>query len=429
VRPFRAYLRSLDPQLSRDVYVLQLGSLLNSFGNGVVLPFLIIYLHNVRGISLGLAGLAAATQSFAALLSGFVAGTLSDRIGPKRVLVGALCVMTVAFAAMPLIRSALDAFVVYVVWGAGSGSFWPAQSSLLAGLAPPARRAGAYALQRLTMNLGVAIGGLVAGSIASVRHPTTFTILFLLDCATFVAYIVVVLRVRTPALHPDRASGSWREVSRDRTYLAFALLNATLMASTLALMVELLPAFAKNVAHVDEQQIGVIFALESLGIVVFQLPTAKLVEGRRRMRGLALMALVWSAALLAVGAGGAWFTATAAALVFAAASVVFALGECLHGVLHAPLAADLAPPRLVGRYLAVASLSWQVGWIAGPAAGGFVLQHAPLVLWPAAAAVNVACAAWALALEPRLPERVRRTPHGVAHDALPAGTGLEAPSA
>jgi len=81
----RTYLKSLDPRLPREVYVLQAGGLLNAFGNGVVLPFLFIYLHNVRGISLGVAGLAAATQSAAALASGFLGGTLSDRAGPKRV--------------------------------------------------------------------------------------------------------------------------------------------------------------------------------------------------------------------------------------------------------------------------------------------------------------------------------------------------------
>ena len=53
----RAYLRSLNPQLPRDVWILQAGGLANMFGNGVIGPFLIIYLHNVRGISLGVAGL------------------------------------------------------------------------------------------------------------------------------------------------------------------------------------------------------------------------------------------------------------------------------------------------------------------------------------------------------------------------------------
>ena len=129
----RSYLRSLDPRLPRPVYVLELGALVNAFGNGVVLPFLLIYLHNVRGISFGLAGLAAAVQSAAALASAFLGGALSDRVGPKRVLLGSLAVMTVAFALMPTIRTVWEAFAIYTLWGIGSGAFWPSQSALLAG--------------------------------------------------------------------------------------------------------------------------------------------------------------------------------------------------------------------------------------------------------------------------------------------------------
>jgi MFS family permease len=101
--------------------------------------------------------------------------------------------------------------------------------------------------------------------------------------------------------------------------------------------------------------------------------------------------------------------------------LVFALGECIHGAVHGPLGVDLAPPQLLGRYTALSSLSWQVGWIIGPAAGGFVLQHAPLVLWPVAAGLNVCCAAAALALEPRLPARVRTSPRAL--EAPPLGAG------
>ena len=50
-------------------------------------------------------------------------------------------------------------------------------------------------------------------------------------------------------------------------------------------------------------------------------------------------------------------------------------------------------------------------WYASPG-GGFLLQHAPLALWPIAAAANLVCAAGALALEGRLPENVRITPLG-----------------
>jgi MFS family permease len=418
MRPPGAYLRSLDPRLPRTVYVLELGALVNAFGNGVVLPFLLIYLHNVRGISFGLAGTAAAVQSAAALASGFLGGTLSDRLGPKRVLLGALAVMTVAFALMPLIRTALDAFAIYTLWGIGSGAFWPSQSALLASLTPAARRAPAYALQRLAMNLGVALGGVVAGLIASVGDPQSFTILFAINCVTFLGYMLVLTRVRAPALHEERLGGSWRAVLSDRVFTRFTLLNAAFMTAAISLAVELLPAFAKNVSGISEQEVGIVFALDAVGVVLFQLPVVKLVEGRSRMRGLALMGVLWAASFLAVWAAGSWTRVTAAFAILCGAMLIFAVGECLHGAIQAPLSVDLAPPQLVGRYLAASSISWQIGWIVGPAVGGFFLQHRPLLLWPVAAAVNLACAGAALALERQLPERVRRTPREEAQ-ALP----------
>jgi MFS family permease len=418
MRPPGAYLRSLDPRLPRTVYVLELGALVNAFGNGVVLPFLLIYLHNVRGISFGLAGTAAAVQSAAALASGFLGGTLSDRLGPKRVLLGALAVMTVAFALMPLIRTALDAFAIYTLWGIGSGAFWPSQSALLASLTPAARRAPAYALQRLAMNLGVALGGVVAGLIASVGDPQSFTVLFAINCVTFLGYMLVLTRVRAPALHEERLGGSWRAVLHDRVFTKFTLLNAAFMTAAISLAVELLPAFAKNVSGISEQEVGIVFALDAVGVVLFQLPVVKLVEGRSRMRGLALMGVLWAASFLAVWAAGSWTRVTAAFAILCGAMLIFAVGECLHGAIQAPLSVDLAPPQLVGRYLAASSISWQIGWIVGPAVGGFFLQHRPLLLWPVAAAVNLACAGAALALERQLPERVRRTPREEAQ-ALP----------
>ena len=50
------WLRSFDPQLPREVWLLQLGGVMNSFGNGLVLPFLVIYLQDVRGFGLGVSG-------------------------------------------------------------------------------------------------------------------------------------------------------------------------------------------------------------------------------------------------------------------------------------------------------------------------------------------------------------------------------------
>jgi len=408
----RAYLRSLNPQLPRDVWILQAGGLANMFGNGVIGPFLIIYLHNVRGISLGIAGLIVAANAAAALGSGFVGGALSDRLGPRAVLSGALIVMAVGFGLFPLIRSPWHALVLNVLVGAGSGSFWPSQSTLLSSLTPQARRHAAFAQQRMTMNLGIALGGLVAGAIARTDRPGTFTFLFLLNAATFLVF-VGVLRLLPATRHREahHEPGRYADVLRNGTFIGYIFLNVIFIGAGIAVMSELLPPFAKNTAHVSEPAIGVLWFVFSGVVALAQLPIVKLIEGRRRLRGLALMGIVWAGTFVAVLAGGAWLSGTQAAVVFGAAVAVFGLGECLHGAIYAPLVVDLAEPRLLGRYMAFSSSSWQIGWLVGPAAGGFVLQNEPLALWPAAAGICVLASGYALALERRIPAHLLLTPH------------------
>jgi MFS family permease len=425
----RAYLRSLNPQLSRDVWILQAGGLANMFGNGVIGPFLIIYLHNVRGISLGVAGLVVAANAAAALVSGFVGGALSDRVGPRRVLTGALIVMAVAFALFPLIRNPWHAFALNVLVGVGGGSFWPSQSTLLSSLTPKERRHAAFAQQRMTMNLGIALGGLVAGAIARTDRPGTFTFLFLLNAATFLVFAAVLRVVPAPRhVEPHHVPGRYVDVLRNRVFLAYIVLNVVFIGAGIALMSELLPPFAKNTAHVSEPAIGVLWFVLAGTVALAQLPVAKLIEGKRRLRGLAVMGGLWAGTFVAVFTGGAWFTGTQAAIIFGVAVAVFALGECLHGAIYAPLAVDLAEPRLLGRYMAFSSFSWQLGWLIGPAAGGFVLQHEPLALWPAAAAICLLASGYALALEHRIPEHLHLTPHVDSIAGVPGTMANMAPA-
>src|SRR5262249_16617512 len=264
----REYLRSLNPELPRPVWILQVGGLTNAFGNGIVLPFLIIYLHNVRGIPLPLAGLA----------SGFGAGSLADKVGPKRVLIGALLVMAVAISLFPLIRTVWQAYALNILLGSGSGSFWPSQSSMLTGLSPHTARHSAFALQRLTMNLGVALGGFVGGLIASVSHPSSFTVLFLLDAATFLGYAIVTTTLPSPQCQRGHDTGSYRQVIRDGPFMRYVVLNAAFITIGMAVIVELLPPYAKNYAGVSEREIGLLWTLNSIVVVLAQLPIAKLAE-------------------------------------------------------------------------------------------------------------------------------------------------------
>lgn len=407
-----AYLRSIDPRLPRSVWTLEAGGLVNAFGNGITFPFLVIYLHNVRGFSLGTAGLVLATNGAMSFVMSPLAGTLSDRIGGRVTLGGALVLMAIGYGAFPLVQRPWHAFVAMVFAGAGNGSFWPSQSTLLAGLAPQTRRHAAYALQRVSRNLGIGLGGLTGGLIATTTDPSSFTILFIVDAATFLAFVAVLPFVPDPELPPAEEGarpGRYRDVLRDRLLLGVVGLNIVFVSAGYA-QIELLPAFAKNEAGVSERQIGVIFLVNTLIIVFAQLPIARLLEGRRRMPALALMTALWAASWLIVLLAGATLETLAAAVVFAGAGVVFGLGECFQGPTQGALVADLAPPRLRGRYMALSTISWEIGFIIGPAIGGFILGRQPLALWPLAAFVCLLAGLGALALEREIPPHLRLTP-------------------
>ena len=223
-----SYLRSLNPRLPLPVWLLQIGGLTNSFGNGLALPFLVIYLHDVRGFSLGTAGLIVAISSAGQVAAGIFAGPLIDRFGPKRVLGTGLVLQAVGYGLLPLVRSPWQAFVLVALEGAGSAGFWPSQSTLISRLTPAARRHAAFAQQRVTMNLGIGLGGLAAGSIARVHDPTTFTVLFVLDALTFLAYVGVLAFIRDPGVEPGEAGdapASYRAVLRHKTFLGLWALN------------------------------------------------------------------------------------------------------------------------------------------------------------------------------------------------------------
>jgi MFS family permease len=212
-------------------------------------------------------------------------------------------------------------------------------------------------------------------------------------------------------LAESAAPSSYRAVFRHRAFLGLWTLNFLFVAAGYSLF-NLVPPFARDHAGITERQIGAFFFVNTALIVIVQLPISRAIEGRRRMRALALMPALWIVAWLMLDAGAYWFDATAAFAVMMVALAIFGVGECFHGPAHQALVAEIAPDHLRGRYFAVHSLSWGLAGTVGPAIGGFILAWRPFALWPLAAAVCLVAAIGSLALERIVPERNRRIPRG-----------------
>jgi MFS family permease len=389
-------------RLPASIYVLQAGLVINAFGNGAANPFVLLYLHDVRGIPLAAAGLASAANAGCALVASLAGGRIADQLGPKTCVIGGLILAATAFLGYLLVDEVWQAVVVGALLGTAAGGWLTGQSALLAAIVPVELRHVAFAQQRVAANLGLGLGGLVGGLVASTTSAATFTDLFVLNAATFALYALFVARVRVPAVAPVSRPGGYREVLRDRTLLRVLALDVAVVAGAVSLVNGLLPVYARNTVGVDESAIGVLFLVNSLLIIGGQLPVARAVEGHRRARTLALMAALFAACWLLVLGGSWWF--------LLAGVVAMSAGECLYDTVRSPLVADLAPPGLGGRYLASAGFSWQLGFIVGPALGAVLLGASSRALWVAAAGVCLAASVGALRLDARLSPAVAVTP-------------------
>lgn len=426
-------LRQFWAQLSREGRWLLSTVAIQTLGRGLTLPFTVIYLHEVRGFSLDLAGALMSFIAVVALLVTLPAGALTDRIGPRRVLLFSTscqlvgCVV-LAFATTPVVATLGMAFL-----GINFGLSWPAFNSLIAAVTTGEMRQQYFGINFALVNLGIGVGGIVGGLYADVAEPHTFTVIFLGDAACMLVPIALLLGPlrHVTGLHEapddaDAASGSYLAILREPAVIGMTALTFMAVFVGYGQLEAGLPAFARQVGEVSTQVIGFAFAVNTAVIVTLQFLVLRLIAGHRRTRVMLVMCVVWASAYLALGLTGAVPGSVAAVgvLTFAA---VFAFGETMMQPTIPAITNDLAPDHLRGRYNAVNAGAFQAGAISGPLFAGFVLDRG----WSTAyiTVLVAGCgviALLALVVERLIPPSVNGLPDEPALTADPA-TGEAAP--
>src|SRR5438445_6383517 len=116
--------------LPRPVLILQAGDALNYFGYGLVLPFEIIYLHQIRGFSTSTAGLVlAATMGTSAVVTP-PTGALVDRYSAKAIVITGSFASFFGYAGFAFVERPWQAFACSILGGAGLGATGTANRTL-----------------------------------------------------------------------------------------------------------------------------------------------------------------------------------------------------------------------------------------------------------------------------------------------------------
>lgn len=402
------------PRLPRQAWVVLAADTLSAVGSGLTLPFLLVYLSRVHGLSLELAGLAIALLAVASLAGNPIGGSLADRIGPRATLSLGLGIAGLGAAGLAVMSAPWHGFAATAISGFGLAIAWPAQDALLARLVDETARPAAYGLRHATLNLGLGGGALLSALVVDPDRAASFATLYWMDAATFVLAIPLVLCVTVavpvvPDIEAVDSGGGYRSVVRDRGFRRLWILVAVLITVGYSQFNTALPAAAAGQGGLDPRLLGLVFTANTVTVVAAQLVAVRLLAGRRRTHALMALCGLWGAswALVAVGIH-AEGTAVVGLLVLAA--VIFGLGETLLAPTVPALVNDLAPEHLRGRYNGASTLAYTSGFVAGPLLSGFLLGHdAATALFVLLIVGCAACALLAHRLERRLPRRVNRS--------------------
>ncbi|MFF0723825.1 MFS transporter [Streptomyces sp. NPDC004134] len=369
--------------------VLLLADVVNAFGIGVVMPFLVIYLSEVRDINIRIAAGALAVSAVAAFASGLAWGAALDRyrhriIMPTVMVLAAVGTGLYAFADRPWI-----AITAALIVGLAQGGIGPVIRTMFATAVPAHERTVFFGLQFGIFNgavgLGVLLGGaLVNGSVE--RYQT----LYIIDGITFLLMAVVLLIATSDSgkrQAKDEDGGEEVPKPSYRTVLRTPVVMLIIATMSLAavfyygLFESVLPGYLTINDAVSARGVSGAFVINVVVVVLAQFVVMPRLGKVRRTTWLGAAGLLWGVSWLLVLLAGRT-DGTAALVLLFVSSVPFAAAEVMVTPVLAALLNDVVDDRVRGRANALFAFAITGGSILGPAMAAAMLpvgKGVPLV--------------------------------------------------
>lgn len=363
--------------LSRDTWLLSLIMLINRSGTMVV-PFMTLYLTSPgMGYSVGEAGIVFGLFGAGAFAGAWLGGQLTDRIGFYPVQLFTLTVGGLLFFLLGQMKTYPLICTFTFLLSFVNEAFRPANSTAIAFYSKEENRTRSYALNRLAINLGWAVGSGLGGFLAHINYE----LLFWVDGATNIsAALVMWLFLKPVNYKPVRKAQPGQPASRsayeDNSYLVFVVITI-LFASCFFQLFTNLPVYFRKDLHFSEPFIGFLMAFNGVLIALVEMVLIYKLEGRRHIihyitAGVALVGA--SFLLLHVPA--------APVLVASSMIVIVTLGETLSMPFMNTYWINRTQAGNRGEYAALYTMAWSAAQTLGPMTGAQVADRAGFnVLW------------------------------------------------
>lgn len=366
----------LDDPILRVLVVL---TFVRTLGRGVVLTLTVLYFTRVVGLSVGQIALVLTVANGLGVLASYAGGHLADRHSARVLNAGALVGSGVVLACYTVASSFWPILVLACLSSIMQSTGGSANSAMVArGFTGPGR-VNARAVMRSITNLGIALGGLLAGAALAVDTAAAYRVAMLLGASAFVGASFLVRRLPDsvdaprPSLGGDEAEpvdARPRPPYRDLRYVALTVLTG-IFAMQFAVTEMGLALWVTQRTSAPPVVVSGLLILNTAMVVLLQVPLSKRThEIPYAARTAALAGVVmFTACLVYSVTGSTGLVVTIALLVLA--MVVHTIAELLGAAAQWGLSFELAPTARAGAYQGFAQMGFGLGMTAAP----FVVTH------------------------------------------------------
>ncbi len=374
----------------RDVWLLSLVLLVSRSGT-MVLPYLSIYATREQGIPPMSVGWLLAFYGVGGVVSAILGGWITARIGAIATQVLSFALSIPGFLILERAASFEQMCGALLYLGIAVEMMRPAaNTATIEFCTDESQHTRALAVNRLAVNLGMSIGPTVGGFLAVLDYRWLFwgnaigaAAAILVMLATFGTGRKIAKQATSATSDPPmdgagkavRARSPWR----DGRYVAFCALNA-LVSIVFFQFLGTYPLYLNEQYHLSEDQIGLLFAVNTIVIVLFELILVNAIRDLPLVRVFAWGHLLGCAGFgllpLAVGspfaAGYAWCVVT---------MLILTAGEMLAMPLGAAYAARRSTPANRGHYMGVYASSFSIAVLVAPVVGMWLYARNPHLVW------------------------------------------------
>ena len=359
--------------LPRSVYFLFVARIINRFGDFVRF-FLTLYLTRILQMDEKTTGLIVTLSAVAIMLGSLGGGKLGDSIGHKPVMLLSQCISASIlfvcgfFLFHSMLTSLLIASQLFL------GAIRPVSQALLIDLTPPERRQQAFSLLYLGINIGVAVGPMVAGFLfENFRHW-----IFWGDAITsFIGVFLIWRFVPKTRAETAQKSEETAEASVEGPSVTAFLKRPILAAFTAVTLFTTLvyaqhnfslPLLLNEIfAAKSARFFGIIMSVNAVTVVVFTPLILKLMNRRPPA-----LNMVWGGVAYAAGFGMLPFTGSSMFL-FLLSTVIWTWGEIVFATNVNVFVSVHTPVNHRGRFSAIRNLVLAGGQALAPLLGGFII--------------------------------------------------------